>query len=131
MKGQKDGQAFDSDGFCRNTVFQYNYSHDNDGGFMLICGRENVGTTIRYNISQNDQTRLFHFYDLINNSMLKPLDVKHVVDECFAHAFIQRLKINLNIIVREPFFYVFNDFITSLLITWTEHIDKNNLLGLR
>ncbi|UCF37833.1 MAG: right-handed parallel beta-helix repeat-containing protein [Acidobacteriota bacterium] len=70
MKGQKDGQAFDSDAFCRNTVFQYNYSHDNDGGFMLICGRENVGTTIRYNISQNDKTRLFHFYDLINNTRI-------------------------------------------------------------
>lgn len=70
MKGQKDGQAFDSDGFCRNTVFQYNYSHDNDGGFMLICGRENFGTTIRYNISQNDKTRLFHFYDLINGTKI-------------------------------------------------------------
>ena len=67
MKGQKDGQAFDSDAFCANTVFQYNYSHDNDGGFMLICGRENRGTTIRYNISQNDRTRLVHFYDLIND----------------------------------------------------------------
>jgi hypothetical protein len=59
MKGTKDGQSFDSDGFCVNTVFQYNYSHDNDGGFMLICGR-NTGTIIRYNISQNDKERLFH-----------------------------------------------------------------------
>jgi hypothetical protein len=70
MKGRKDGQAFDSDGYCRNTVFQYNYSHDNDGGFMLICGRENVGTVIRYNISQNDRTRLFHFYDLIEGTRI-------------------------------------------------------------
>jgi hypothetical protein len=37
MKGTKDGQAFDSDYRCRNTLFQYNYSHDNEGGFMLIC----------------------------------------------------------------------------------------------
>jgi hypothetical protein len=70
MKGRKDGQAFDSDGFCANTVFQYNYSHDNDGGFMLICGRENSGTIIRYNISQNDRERLFHFYDLINDTRI-------------------------------------------------------------
>jgi hypothetical protein len=70
MKGQKDGQAFDSDGFCKNTTFQYNYSHDNDGGFMLICGRENFNTVIRYNISQNDRTRLFHFYDLINDTWI-------------------------------------------------------------
>jgi hypothetical protein len=70
MKGKKDGQAFDSDGYCTNTVFQYNYSHDNDGGFMLICGRENFGTVIRYNISQNDRERLFHFYDLINDARI-------------------------------------------------------------
>lgn len=60
VKGMKDGEAFDSDGFCTNTTFQYNYSHDNDGGFMLICCRESVGTTVRYNISQNDRERLFH-----------------------------------------------------------------------
>jgi hypothetical protein len=70
MKGEKDGQAFDSDGYCRNTIFQYNYSHDNDGGFMLICGRENQGTIIRYNISQNDRTRLFHFWDLIEGTRI-------------------------------------------------------------
>ncbi|RPI27883.1 MAG: right-handed parallel beta-helix repeat-containing protein [Acidobacteria bacterium] len=70
MKGTKDGQAFDSDGFCHNTVFQYNYSHDNDGGFMLLCGTDNLGTIIRYNISQNDRTRLFHFYDLIHGTRI-------------------------------------------------------------
>jgi Right handed beta helix region len=37
FKGTRDGQAFDSDGNCRGTIFQYNYSHDNDGGFMLLC----------------------------------------------------------------------------------------------
>ena len=37
VKGTKDGQAFDSDYRCRNSLFQYNYSHDNEGGFMLIC----------------------------------------------------------------------------------------------
>ncbi len=66
IKGTFDGQAFDSDDNCRNTLFQFNYTHDNEGGFMLICsvgkqekdgkvtyvGLEN--TTIRYNISQND-----------------------------------------------------------------------------
>ena len=69
MRGTKDGQGFDSDWNCRNTLFQYNYSHDNDGGFMLICNNggskmpSNIGNThtvIRYNISQNDATRTFH-----------------------------------------------------------------------
>ena len=69
MKGTVDGQGFDSDWNCRNSLFQYNYSHDNDGGFMLICNDGgvklpwslgNVGTIIRYNISQNDGERTFH-----------------------------------------------------------------------
>jgi hypothetical protein len=32
-----DGQGFDADYNSRNTLFQYNYSHDHEGGFMLIC----------------------------------------------------------------------------------------------
>jgi len=67
IKGTKDGQAFDSDYNCTNTVFQYNYSHDNDGGFILVCAglgpdvkSEKIGTVIRYNISQNDMERTFH-----------------------------------------------------------------------
>ncbi len=64
-----DGEGFDSDYNSRNTLFQYNYSHDNEGGFMLICTpvkrdkRKNVGNTgtiIRYNISRNDHTRAFN-----------------------------------------------------------------------
>ncbi|MCX7047148.1 MAG: right-handed parallel beta-helix repeat-containing protein [Candidatus Sumerlaeota bacterium] len=67
MKGTTDGQGFDSDYRCRNSVFQYNYSHDNEGGFMLICTPGNSyceNTIIRYNISQNDginSARVFHF----------------------------------------------------------------------
>ena len=69
FKGTRDGQAFDSDGNCRGTIFQYNYSHDNDGGFMLICSSGewkpprmlvNSETVVRYNISQNDRARTFH-----------------------------------------------------------------------
>ena len=61
-----DGQGFDSDYNSRNTLIQYNYSHDNDGGFLLICdnGSEgypynqgNTGTTVRFNISVNDGIR--------------------------------------------------------------------------
>ena len=65
----KDGQGFDSDYNSRGTRFEYNYSHDNEGGFMLICspGRRNptenignVGTVVRRNISHNDLARVFH-----------------------------------------------------------------------
>lgn len=65
-KGERDGEGFDSDWNSRNTLIQYNYSHDNDGGFILICNEGsyspsdsvgNVGTIVRYNISQNDRHR--------------------------------------------------------------------------
>ncbi len=63
-----DGEGFDSDFNSRNTHFLYNYSHDNDGGFMLICtpvkrdkwNVGNTGTVIRYNISRNDHERIFN-----------------------------------------------------------------------
>ncbi|UDQ97924.1 right-handed parallel beta-helix repeat-containing protein [Lentisphaerota bacterium WC36G] len=67
--GTKDGQGFDSDWNCVGTIFQYNYSHNNEGGFMLLCNNSkhvmpfNIGnkkTIIRYNISINDSTRTFH-----------------------------------------------------------------------
>jgi hypothetical protein len=59
--GTHDAQAFDSDWNCRNNIYQYNYSHDNAGGFMLVCtpalNPSNpgcIGTIIRYNLSVND-----------------------------------------------------------------------------
>ncbi len=66
-KAKWDGQGFDSDWNCRNTIIQYNYSHDNYGGFALICNNgnnigsdRNIGTKntiIRYNVSINDGIR--------------------------------------------------------------------------
>lgn len=53
-----DSEAFDDDVGCRGTVFQYNYSHDNAGGFLLVCGGAR-GTVARYNVSQNDATATF------------------------------------------------------------------------
>jgi hypothetical protein len=67
MKGSLDGQGFDADYLCRRTVIQFNYSHDNEGGFILICtpgSSYNDGTVVRDNISQNDgidTARVFQF----------------------------------------------------------------------
>ncbi len=50
--------AYDVDGADSNVVYQYNYSHDNSGGFMFLCavpGTYTDGATVRYNISQNDK----------------------------------------------------------------------------
>ncbi|WP_329171502.1 RICIN domain-containing protein [Streptomyces sp. NBC_01477] len=59
-----DGQGFDLDEAEIATVYQYNYSHDNQGGFMLLCngsGSTTDRSVVRYNISQNDQGQLFDF----------------------------------------------------------------------
>ena len=48
-----DGQAFDAD-YGDGTIYQYNYSHDNEGGALMICLYDAVNTVFRYNISQND-----------------------------------------------------------------------------
>jgi hypothetical protein len=69
VKTLMDGQGFDSDFNSRNTVIEFNLSHDNEGGFLLICSpgkrnaRENLGnlgTIARYNISRHDRARTFH-----------------------------------------------------------------------
>lgn len=65
-KAQWDGQAYDSDYNSNNTTIQYNYSHDNDGGFLLVCNEGttpkelsigNKGTVVQYNVSINDAIR--------------------------------------------------------------------------
>lgn len=67
-KTTSDGQGYDCDYQSYYTTFQYNYSHDNAGGFMLICTEPknwdggvafNVGSIVRYNVSQNDRHRVF------------------------------------------------------------------------
>lgn len=69
VKTLMDGQGFDSDFNSRNTIIEFNLSHNNEGGFLLICTpgkrneRENLGnkgTIVRYNISRHDQARTFH-----------------------------------------------------------------------
>lgn len=44
------------DFFCKNTIFQYNYSEDTEGGFVEILGDCN-NSIFRYNVSVNDGHR--------------------------------------------------------------------------
>lgn len=78
-KGQHDAFGFDSDWNSRNTVIQYNYSHDNEGGFLLICNEGsqspkdsagNVGTIVRYNVSQNDHHRSIKLSGSVKNTLI-------------------------------------------------------------
>lgn len=69
LPGNADGQGFDVDIDGINHIVQYNYSHDNEGGFILILSAAGdpsslVGTSgavVRYNISQNDKSSLISF----------------------------------------------------------------------
>lgn len=64
-KAPWDAQAYDCDYNCRGTVIQYNYSHDNYGGLVLVCdnGAErtyslgNEAPVVRYNVSIGDGVR--------------------------------------------------------------------------
>ena len=55
----RDGMAFDIDQGTDRTLFEYNYSHDNEGGFFLMCNAAGrvANAVVRYNISQNDSFR--------------------------------------------------------------------------
>lgn len=56
-----DATAFDADYSNFGVLFKQNYSHDNEGGFMLLCGEcasgtRTTGVLVRDNISINDGT---------------------------------------------------------------------------
>jgi hypothetical protein len=54
-----DGEALDVDGNQDGTVIQYNYSHDNDGGFLLLCtAGADHRADVRYNLSLRDRATI-------------------------------------------------------------------------
>lgn len=61
--GYNDGQAFDVDMFCEGTLYQYNYSHSNRGGFILFMSGS-TNSLVRYNISVNDGDGRYMFHYL-------------------------------------------------------------------
>jgi hypothetical protein len=55
----KDGQAFDVDINCRNTLIEYNWTEGNTSGFLLMCSPDRTvdgtfGIVVRNNLSIND-----------------------------------------------------------------------------
>lgn len=51
-----DGTAFDIDYDQDGTIVQFNYSHDNAGGFIMLCSDDQPRTAdIRYNLSIDDR----------------------------------------------------------------------------
>lgn len=85
---EKDGLALDADLLAKNTLFQYNYSHNNEGGFVLLM-RTAENTIVRYNISQRDgqsdlTNRIFHFSKYPTNVSL-PADAKIYNNTIYIH----------------------------------------------
>jgi hypothetical protein len=60
----KDRGGFDADYNSRNTVFQYNYSHDNNFAFAIMR-KYGDGIYFHHNVSVNDRYGFLHygFYD--------------------------------------------------------------------
>ncbi len=112
-KSVVDGYGFDSDWNSTNSLFQYNLSMNNDGGFMLICNSGgwptgwsigNIGTRVRYNLSINDGIRnyipankkeyfsaLFHITGPVSNTIVEKnlfyavTKEKPEIDKTFVH----------------------------------------------
>ncbi len=96
----RDGMAFDIDGCSENVTMQYNYSHDNAGGALMVIGVPDCAAAgssyvrlpfctnnrFRYNISQRDGTRILRFVGKIqdnyiyNNTIYVGAGDPHVVD---------------------------------------------------
>lgn len=91
LPDNSDGQGLDVDFGQDGTVFQYNYSHDNAGGFILYCGCGPAGSTstnsvVRYNVSQNDAGRTVQVYggsghQFYNNTIYLPNSGTPVLSE--------------------------------------------------
>ena len=56
ISGTNDSMAFDFDYGVQNCLYEYNYSHDNYGGFLMLCPGPGatVNNIARYNVSVND-----------------------------------------------------------------------------
>ena len=68
-----DGHGYDADYISRNTLIQYNYSHNNAGGFLLVCNEPpasnyNINTIVRYNISHLDRHIIFVLHTHIDGT---------------------------------------------------------------
>ena len=87
--GAGDGQGFDIDIGNQNILFQYNYSHHNEGGGMLLCNAptdENgelrhsdwKDVTIRNNVFADNDKTVFHIQGkidkllVVNNTVVIP-----------------------------------------------------------
>ncbi len=92
-EGTFDGQGYDSDFNCSGTLFEFNFSSNNAGGFFLVCnwgeheveGRSigNKGTVIRHNISFNDRLRGFVLNGPIESVLISENIIFNTIEDNF------------------------------------------------
>ena len=91
-KATWDGQAFDCDQNCQNTLFEYNITYNNAGGFFLLCPADagfnqgfasHTNTVVRYNISINDGTR--NYLKENGKALSSLIDVVGRVGSCYIY----------------------------------------------
>ncbi|WP_316745952.1 right-handed parallel beta-helix repeat-containing protein [Pedobacter gandavensis] len=143
-----DGQSFDIDGNCNNTIIQNNYSHDNDGGFMLVISDEisarstmTTNSIIRNNLSINDgnkRKRLFNFALATENTV--------VSGNVFYNSGLDSVKMELvdiehgvpkNVVFEDNIFYyqglaqgIFNKSPKQYAaLNWNGNVFKGNIIG--
>ncbi|MDN3666958.1 DNRLRE domain-containing protein [Algibacter miyuki] len=74
--GDADASGFDSDYMCKNTTIEYNYSHHNDWGGLLVCSNSgltnafNDGTVVQKNVFQDESNHMIRFSGNITNSTI-------------------------------------------------------------
>lgn len=101
---QPDGMGFDFDINVNSSFLQYCYSHDNEGGFAMVCpgGSTSNNNTMRYNISQNDKEKLLWFQGasgtkIYNNVLYGPTTgLSKVVKDTFGSNTVFRNNIIVN-----------------------------------
>ena len=74
----KDGAMLDADLYSVDTIWQYNYSHENAFGLFINCTNKNDNVTVRFNLSISDMGNrgiiclnyAFNKIDIYNNTII-------------------------------------------------------------
>ena len=83
----QDGCMLDADLDSKDTIWQYNYSHDNAFGLFLNCTEGNDVAIVRYNLSVNDKGGkgvIYINYDsagiyVYNNTIVTGYDTEYII----------------------------------------------------
>lgn len=74
--GDADAGGFDADYRCKNTLIQYNYSHDNEYGGVVIVSDGggsttfNDGTIVRYNVFKDNLDHVIRTSGNVTNTLI-------------------------------------------------------------